>query len=377
MFSYFVCRMVESALLYYLVILFGIYAVIHFLIWNGLHRLPQPITDKLHSFSIVVAARNEEQNIRQCLEALANLNYPKELYEIIVVNDRSTDRTAAIVKEAAMQHPHIRCVDVVANMTDMPHKKNALRIGIEQSKNEIIACTDADCVVPSNWIGELSKQFMDTVGAVAGYSLYDFHNAPSLGKTFLRYEELKNSLGAAAGIGLKSAYMCTGRNFAYRRKVYDEIGGYEKIKHSVSGDDDLFIQLIQREKRWDIRYLTSPGSYVLTQPPNSLSQFIHQRTRHISASKYYPLKMKLLLGTVHVFNFSILVSLFFLPLTSLILFMAKINVDAVIIARGKELFNEEFTVIEFSVSELAYMLYNSFIGPLGFIKKFNWKGSQA
>lgn len=377
MFRYFKCRMIESALLWYLLVLMCVYALIHALAWKGLRALSHPISDKLHSFSIIVAARNEEKNIRACLESLTTLNYPKELFEIIVVNDRSTDTTAGIIENNASKNSNIHLLNISANTTDMPDKKNALREAIRKSKNEILAFTDADCSVPPNWLRELSKQFIDNVGVVAGYSPNHFNDPKSFGSVFLRYEELKSSLGAAAGIGVRSAYMCTGRNFSYRQKVYNDVGGYEKIKHSISGDDDLFIQVIQRETNWEMRYITSPDSYVVTQPPQSVPQFIHQRTRHLSASKHYPLRMKVIFGVIHLFNFSFLVSFFFLPLPSLILLMAKINIDAIMTARGKELFNEEFSVIEFCSGELLYVLYNTFIGPLGFIKKFDWKGSQS
>ena len=373
MFRYFLNSMIESILMEILVLLVVAYACIYFFVWRGLKAIHHPLIDKQHSFSIIVAARNEETTIDSLLTSLVNQQYPQEKFEIILANDRSTDATQSIAEKYAS----VKIVPIAENNSDMPNKKNALRQAIAVAKNEILAFTDSDCIVPPTWLAEISKHFTDDVGVVAGYSPNKFTVKKPIFNTFLRYEELKNSLWAAAGVGLHQAYMCTGRNLAYRKKVFEEVGGYEKIKHSISGDDDLFIQLVQQETDWNIRYITSPQSYVYTHPPQSFSQFVNQRVRHISASRYYPLKMKIVFGIYHLFTLSILAAFFFIPLPALILLMAKFNIDALMVAKGKEIFFEEFSVMEFYGSELLFILYSFGIGPLGIVKDFNWKGAQS
>ncbi len=375
--------MIETILFWLLILLCSIYSITHFFLWKGLNRLlssKQQATQQ--PVSVIIAARNEEQNIAALLQSIVEQNYPAEKFEIIIANDRSTDSTSSIVKKFADHYSNIRLLNIESNTSDMPHKKNALRTAIEQSKFDILAFTDADCVVTKNWLNEISKQFTDDLGVVAGYSPYVFNSLKSLsfqksrGISFLRYEEYKNSLIASSAIELNNAFMCTGRNFAYRKKVYNDVGGFEKIKHSISGDDDLFLQLVQQETDWNIRYMVSPESYVLTIPPLSFSQFVNQRIRHVSASKFYPKRIQIIYSLIHLFHLSILIGFFISPLVSLIVLMVKFNIDGAFIAKGKKIFNEEFSIAEFVFNETLLVFYSFLIAPLGVVKNFDWKGSN-
>lgn len=369
--------MIETLLLWLILFLTALYVLIRFKMWKGLNRLNNPFSDSMHTFSIIVAARNEEKNILPLLNSLSALNYPVDKFEVIIVNDRSTDATQNILESFIKNHANIFLITIKENLSPMPHKKNALRAGIEKAKNEILAFTDADCIVPKEWLLKLNEQFTDTVGVVAGYSPYIVKKPLSWFYSFLRYEELKGTLNAAAGIGLQNAFMCTGRNLAYRKAVYDEVGGFETIQHSISGDDDLFIQRVQQMTPWEIRYMTSPQSYVMTEPPKNFRSFVNQRIRHISASKYYAMKVKLMFAWSHLLLVSIVVSFFFLPLYALIFLLIRFNIDALFVSKAKELFFEEFSVFEFLWNEVLLIFYTLFIGPLGLIKKFEWKGTDA
>jgi cellulose synthase/poly-beta-1,6-N-acetylglucosamine synthase-like glycosyltransferase len=353
-----------------------LYAIIVVVLTGGFRRLYHSAADQQQKFSIVVAARNEERHIAALLDSLLQLDYPKDLFEIIIVNDRSTDATHKILDEYLHRTENMSVVTITDNTSDMPHKKNALRHGIAVSRNDVLAFTDADCIVPPGWLRELSKQFTDSVGAVAGYSPYRFGQI-HWANWFLRYEEYKNSLLAAAAIGLGRAYMCTGRNFAYRKKVYDEVGGFEKIKHSVSGDDDLFLQLVRTTTQWEIRYMTASESFVETRPPESLSQFIHQRTRHISASKYYVIDSTTAYSISHLFLFLIILLLFVVPVAGLIFLLFRMNLDAIFIAHGSRVIFSQVRVTEFVLNEIALALYTIIIGPFGFFKQFKWKDSTS
>jgi cellulose synthase/poly-beta-1,6-N-acetylglucosamine synthase-like glycosyltransferase len=340
--------------------------------WRGLSKLfNNQLQKEQQLFSIIIAARNEETSIENLLHSLVTQEYPSNKFEIIVVNDRSTDSTASIIEKFVRKNSNIRLINIESNNSTMPHKKNALRIGIEQASFEILVFTDADCVAPPHWLNEISKQYRTDVGVVAGYSPYINGSANS----FLRYEEYKTSLIVASAIEWKRAFMCTGRNFSYRKTVYHEVGGFEEIKNSISGDDDLFLQLVQKKTSWKIRYMVSPESYVFTTPPQSFSHFVNQRTRHVSASKYYPIQLKLLYALVHLFHLFIFVGFFFVPFISLIAVLVKFNIDALLITKGKDVFQEKFSLFEFLIDEFLLILYSFFIAPLGFLKKFDWKGS--
>jgi cellulose synthase/poly-beta-1,6-N-acetylglucosamine synthase-like glycosyltransferase len=363
--------MVESLFFWLLITLTSVYVVLHIFLFKGINRLFTPVTQQQqHNISIVIAARNEESSIGKLLESLISQSYLLNNFEIIVVNDRSTDSTAAVVETFVRYYPNVRLINIESNNSDMPHKKNALRLGIAQASFEILAFIDADCIAPKNWLREISKLYTDDVGVVAGYSPYNGERVNS----FLRYEEFKNSIIAASAVENNCAFMCTGRNFSYRKSVYNEVGGFEEIKNSISGDDDLFLQLVQKKTQWKIRYMIDPESYVLTNPPCSFTQFVNQRTRHVSASKYYPIMITTAYSCIHIFHLAAVIGFLVLPFISLLAVLVKFNIDAVFIAKGKEIFHEKFSLYEFISDETVMVLYSFFIAPLGFLTTFDWKG---
>ncbi len=360
---------------------FAAYAAIHFLIIRGLRRLSYPTNSELLSVSIIVAARNEQKYIGRCLHALVKQNYPKDLYEIIVVNDRSTDDTAEIVMSMRKKFPFIKLIDIERPSADLPPKKFALDEGIRNATHDLLLFTDADSYPPQQWLREVVKAFTPEVGVVAGYSPFEWRATDSFehrwGDRFLRYEELKNTIGTAAGIGLRSAYMCTGRNFAYRRAVFNEVGGFGKIKQSLSGDDDLFIQLVQRETSWQIRYMTSVDSVVVTEPPVALEEFVNQRKRHFSAGKYYPRRMKVIFACAHGFNALALLTLIIFPLYGIVLCALKLLIDWYVLNQGTRLFGNKELVRKMVPLEVMFVLYNLIIGPVGYLGQFEWKGTRS
>jgi cellulose synthase/poly-beta-1,6-N-acetylglucosamine synthase-like glycosyltransferase len=380
-FSVFSFIMLTSLWYILVAVLFAAYACIHFLILKGLRRLSYPTNSELLSVSIIVAARNEEESIGRCLHALVKQNYPKDLYEIIVVNDRSTDATAEIVMSMRKKFPFIKLIGIERASATLPPKKFALDEGIRNAKHDVLVFTDADSYPPQQWLREVVKAFTPHVGVVAGYSPFEWKATASFehrwGDKFLRYEELKNTICAAAGIGLENAYMCTGRNFAYRRAVFTEVGGFEKIKRSLSGDDDLFIQVVQRDTSWQIRYMTSVDSVVVTEPPVTLEEFVNQRKRHFSAGKFYPQRMKIIFGCAHAFNAMALFTLILFPLYGAIVCAGKFAIDWYVMQQGTRLFGNRELLPQLVPLELMFVLYNLIIGPIGYLGQFEWKGTRS
>ncbi|MCX6141998.1 MAG: glycosyltransferase [Ignavibacteriales bacterium] len=351
----------------------------------GIRRLHQSSFAGKPLVSVIVAARNEQANISGLLECLVHQDYP--MYEIIIVNDRSTDRTAAIIGQFQQQDTRIRRIDITSTSQEMPSKKHALAQGIADSKGEILVFTDADCLPPAAWISAMVQGFEKNVGLVAGYSPYskkqestDHKRSPlsSLLLTFIQYEEFKGATWSAGSIGLNRGWLCTGRCLAYRRAVYDEVGGFEDIRHSVSGDDDLFLQMVRRKTSWQMRYVTSSQSHVPTSPPRTFRELVEQRTRHFSAGKYFSFPMKLFFFLFHLANLMILLALFggivlgpsdvsFLP------YVIKCIMDSMLFFTAAPVFNEKRFGPLFLLMEILVVLYNSLIGPLGFLKRFEWK----
>ena len=361
------------------------YALVILALIVGIRRLQHSCFAGKPFVSVIVAARNEEANMQGLLDCLAHQDYPE--YEIIVVNDRSTDRTLAIIEQFQQQNTKIRRIDIVSPSPDMPSKKHALAQGVAASKGEILIFTDADCLPPATWLTTMIQGFEKNVGLVAGYSPYSLTQKSATQKLslltslflkFIRYEEFKGATWSAGAIGLKRGWLCTGRSLAYRRAVYDEVGGFEDIRHSISGDDDLFLQLVRRQTTWQMRYVTSPGSYVPTWAPLTFREFVEQRTRHFSAGKYFSIPMKLFFFLFHFANLVILLAILggiFLG-SSVVLFLpyvVKCIMDTMLFFTAAPVFNEKRFGPLFLLMEILVIFYNSLIGPLGFLKTFQWK----
>ena len=220
-------------------------------------------TNKKVFISVVIAARNEEKNIGNILNHLINQTYPRELYEIIIVNDGSEDRTGEIINEFARKHSNIRHIRAkVDKTTGLTAKKNALNQGIQQSKGELILSTDADCHVKPSWIETMVSYFTDDVGMVVGFSQFGHPGGKYSVFEQLQAIDFLSLMGAAQGsINLGCPLAASGQNIAYRRKTFDEINGFQRVKDRVSGDDVLLLQLIYKLTDWKIRFASSPQSF--------------------------------------------------------------------------------------------------------------------
>ncbi len=371
--------LITLATLFYSIVMIGLIV--------GLRRIRRPYSRRTPFVSIIVAARNEEENLDRLLSQLTQQSYPK--YEIIIANDRSEDRTKSIIAKWQKRNRRIKRVDIRQTPDGWAPKKHALRSAIQRSKGEILCFTDADCVPPLTWVDGLVRYFDAKVGLVAGYSPYDEsllpdnHDRSSFGRRllhqFIRYEEFKGALWSAGSIALRRAWLCTGRNLAYRRKVFDDVDGFERIKHSTSGDDDLFLQLVRRSTRWDIAYTTSDSTHVPTAPPMDFRSFLQQRIRHFSAGKYFSFPMKLFFASFHLSN--LLIFFYFmlwllmpgLSYMFLAAFAIKLFVDMVFLLVGGHTLGQRNLNPSFLMMEILYILYNTFIGPLGFVRRFEWK----
>ncbi|MEK7818633.1 MAG: glycosyltransferase [Bacteroidota bacterium] len=355
-----------------LVFISGIlYLLLHLAIFIGIKLAKYFLQSdsQLKNISVIIATRNEEENISNCIKSILNQNYPKDKFEIIVVNDRSSDGTKKIVEE----FKEIKLINIEELPIGVFGKKNALRIGIEESKNDILVFTDADCLPENNWLRNISNYFDEKTGAVVGYSPYKYSiTLPKLLNDFIEYEELKTSLYSFGAIGLGNGFLATGRNLSYRRKVYDEVEGYKNINHSISGDDDLFLQQIQTKTNWRIKYMSDDNSFVFTNPPKDFKDFYTQRLRHLSASKHYSLFGKLFFGAIHLNSILILINLFLIPAFGILFLFLKIFVDLIFIESQKYNLKSKIQFFKSIYLEIFLVIYYFVFGVISIFKKPKW-----
>ena len=353
-----------------------IYAAVLIRLRVGLTRL-RPGREGRHPFvTVVVAARNEARWIESCLDALVDQTYPADRYEIIVVNDRSSDATADLIEHRIQTDARIRRIDIQTREPGMAPKKWAIHRGIKESKGEIVMMTDADCLVGNDWIRTVISHFTDDVGLVAGFSPLDRSGSDSVFRHLISLDALALAAVAAGSFGLGMPLTCSGRNLAYRKSLYHEVGGFESIGHFVSGDDDLFLHRVREQTSWKIRYAIETAAIVPSAPPDTAVRFFHQRLRHASKGRHYGTSFTLGLIAVYSFNLMLLLSLFFVHLRTLfgIVLAIKTVSEYFLIAKGASLWKRQADLRVFPLAVLLHPLYVVVLGGLGQWIRFRWKG---
>lgn len=238
-----------------------------------------PTTEQEPFITVLVAARNEENTIEACLESLGEQTCPEHRFEILVIDDQSSDRTVPLVRRASRSRPNVRLLSVPDSPQRLSGKQNALALGVQQARGRIILVTDADCVVPCNWIKGMAQRFDDETGLVGAFTLF---RRPEAGHSlFTRLQELDllYLLTVASGAaGISRATSLIGNNFAFRRSAYDQVGGYERLGFSPT-EDVALLNAIRRQTDWKIRLVTDPELTVASLPARSPAQFYWQRKR--------------------------------------------------------------------------------------------------
>ena len=305
--------------------------------------------------SIVIAARNEEENIERCLSSVTELSYPTHLLEVIVVDDRSTDKTQAIVSEFSKNYPYINLLVSSPPVGHLRGKVNAVTQGIELSKGEILFFTDADCVVPKGWLRETVKYYTDeSVGIVAGFTSLRANN----------WFECVQALDwfilfsvAAATIKLHFPVTAVGNNLSVRRKAYDQVGGYRNLPFSVTEDYALFHAIISKTK-FTARFPLDTTTLVESGACKSWKELYVQRKRWFRGGRDMDFKRLAVFGVLYAFHLFMLVSLVILrsPVVWLALLL-KVAVDFLLAVPALNTFRRWNLVKYFLQFQLYYIFY--------------------
>jgi cellulose synthase/poly-beta-1,6-N-acetylglucosamine synthase-like glycosyltransferase len=332
-------------------------------------------------FSIIIPARNEEHNIAACLKAVFNLNYPSHLYEVIVVDDHSSDRTTEIVQS----FPHVRLIRLSDHVEQAvnSYKKLAISTAIQQSRGEYIVTTDADCIVSPDWLMQFEKciRGRKAVLIAAPVSVQDH---PSLLNKFesLDFMMLQAITAAAVQSGVHS--MANGANLCYRKSVFEEVEGFKQIDNIASGDDMLLLQKIAASYPSQIVYCHSKEAMVTTAGAPSLRAFINQRIRWASKGKYYENAVfKIILLFVYLLNLSLLIffiagfwnSLYMkLFLTAILI---KAAIECILLFPASRFYNKRHLLWYYIPFQPFHLLYMVIAGTFGNLGKYPWKGRMV
>ncbi len=349
----------------------------------GISKLKKGNNTKLFSVTIIVPARNEEKNIGNCLHSLLQQTYPKENCSIIVVDDESTDNTAAIVEKNSQEFSNIQLIRIHNRPQNISPKIYAVQTAIQHCNSEIIFTTDADCVANPNWISTSTQHFEENVGVVTGTTIFSNKNKISPLLFGIQFIEFISQTACGAGaIGLRKVNNCNGSNMAFRKKAYEEVDGYNSIAHLNSGDDSLLAQLILQKTQWKIRFALEPEAQVTTNPVETWKHFFQQRMRWASqTTEYEPLTVFFLSSIFFLYVmlciFSI-VAFWYPTLFVPIIFSlcAKFFIDFFILKKFTHRTNTQYIMKYFIPAAIIHIpsILISVLG--GFIGTFEWKGRK-
>lgn len=250
------------------------------------------INNEQPKVSVIICAKNEARNLSRFLPSILSQQYTD--FEIVLINDGSSDDTLRTMEHFEKGDKRIKIVNVKSVDAFWGNKKYALTLGIKAASSDTLLFTDADCKpVSDQWISKMCSPLSASKNIVLGYSPYRKIKGSFLNR-LIRFETFMTALQyfSYAQIGLP--YMAVGRNFAYNKKLFFEANGFIKHIRIKSGDDDLFVNQVANSK--NTSYCIEPDSFVESVPETNLKKWLRQKRRHVSTSRFYKLKHKIILG---------------------------------------------------------------------------------
>jgi glycosyltransferase involved in cell wall biosynthesis len=279
-------------------IVFCSFVLIQFLYVLFIHRKlafykEEPISNdtKLPPVSIIIAARNESDNLYENLPSILSQNYPE--FEVIVVNNQSIDDSSWLLTAFCQQFPNLRVVELGRNKHLKPGKKLPITLAIKAAKYEHFVLTDADCKpTSSNWLQLMASKFNEQKQIVIGYG--PFTKSKGIINKIIRFDTAWIGVSYLSMALAKLPYMGVGRNIAYTKSVFNSVNGFKSHYSIPSGDDDLFIQEAAKKNNYTIQIDADSQCYSPAAP--SWSRWVYQKSRHYSTSSRYKVFKKFLLG---------------------------------------------------------------------------------
>lgn len=337
---------------------------------RNFQRLPE---DELPTASVIVAVRNEGQNILRCLKSLAKLDYPENKLEIIIADDGSTDSTAQIVRDFISDKPVFRYCSVSGQTGHLKGKTNALAFVIPDARGEIILTTDADCAVHPSWAKTMCSYYKDDVALVCGFTTQTA-DSQFAGMQALDFIYLLSVAAGSMNSGLPLS--CIGNNMSYRKSVYNETGGYPSLPFSIT-EDFALLRSIARLKKYKLIYPVDPDTLIESLPCRDIKSLYWQKKRWGVGGLGSSWKGFMVMASGFLANLCILLIPFFFTPVLLYLTIFKICTDAFLLYTVLKKLRLSEIIKYFFAFELYFILYVLAL-PAAVVssRKVIWKGRK-
>jgi cellulose synthase/poly-beta-1,6-N-acetylglucosamine synthase-like glycosyltransferase len=332
-------------------------------------------------FTVIIPARNEAANIKACVDSIIAQDYPKDAFEIIVIDDFSEDDTAFIVQALSQQFSQVRLLQLKDHCKEgetLAYKKKAIEIAVSLAKGDWILTTDADCIVPKKWLLLYNAyiqqhqpcfvaapvMFIKTSGVLNQFQVLDFL-------------ALQGITAAAVGAGKHS--MSNGANLGFEKAAFIAVGGYQGVDHIASGDDMFLMHKMKQTLHKPVGYLFHPNAIVLTAAMDTWKGFIMQRIRWASKARYYDDRsITMVLTLVYLFNLSFVCLALMGSWSSLIIALGfKTFFELYFLDPVARFFKLQPELRYFVFYQPIHIVYNIAAGLFGQLKTYSWKGRMV
>lgn len=313
------------------------------------------------NISIIISAKNEKGNIKKLVSCVKDFAYPKDKYEVIIVDDNSGDETYPVLLKETENLKNIFVLEL--KTTGLSGKREALTFGINNSHFPYILITDADCQPQRNWLEKYSEKF--SAGYDMLFGIAPFYQTNNFVNKISCFENLRNTLFSFAMAKAGFPFTASARNFGFTREAFEKLGGYKNTKDTLSGDDDLLLREATKAKM-KIGLVTEACSFVYSETKKTFKEYLQQRARHTQTSFHYLKKHQLILGIWHLVNLFFLFSplMLFVNLPAgqagswfAILLPVKLIADIILIKSGEKKFGYRFSIPEIIYIQIIYELF--------------------
>ena len=350
--------------------------------WNKMKDLDSSVGSAETGFSIIIPFRNEQFHLPALLDSLKDLKYPRNNFEILLINDSSEDDSEKLVQEFRKIHPEL-AIELLQNQQEsISAKKDAIKVGIDKSRFEFLVTTDADCKVPENWLQGFNNyiESQDSDLIAAPVILDEVHPENPLFRKFDLMDFMSLQATTIGAFGLGRPFICNAANLCFKKKAFQEVGGYRQSSNYAGGDDVFLLQQFKEHKR-KIDFIRSTNMIVTTAAQKDLRSFIQQRLRWAAKSAGYKDHFARFAAlTVFLMNAAIIIGLVLCQFNPsylqwlMIAFLIKFNLDFMLIYKAVVFFNRKASMRSYAWSSIAYPLFSSGIALTSLFVGFKWKG---
>lgn len=369
-------------------VLCSLYVGILLYLLFGYHQLKQNFGKNVPpkmAFSVVIPLRNEAENLPELFTSLRKLYYPKELFEILLVNDTSEDASEAICSQfiASEKGLHIKLLQNERRSSSP--KKDAVQTAVLAAQHDFIVTTDADCLVPQKWLQEFNSQLVAT-GAklLAGPVMIgkEEGSKKSFLELFQEIDFLSLQMATMGGFGVEQPFMCNAANFCYEKAAFEEVKAFDG-NDGISSGDDVFLLEKFRRKGLKTGFLKSQDAIVFTKAQPTFKALLQQRQRwagKMSATKGSFGKLLgllvLLMNLSLVIGFFAVAFKFLAPAVFLFLFLIKFNIDFILIYSCADFFGNEKLLKNYFWCSIVYPFFSSYVALRSLFGGYSWKGRR-